>query len=182
MAERRLLVDHPGVQRGVGPSGNHSDREVRRGETPTISENTDPAVGEPDGLNATIVPLRVRGIADRPTPHFRHPRKAETLTAGLDAPDGAAPIARITGRRRAKVAGRVRSIRVQSWSRIPTLELTIVDTAGDTLIAVFIERRQTAGTNPRTHLSVEAVIASGSGVLSMLNPNYEILVGAPIRE
>jgi hypothetical protein len=50
MAERGQLADHPGVQRGVGLSGNHSDRAVRRAETPTISGNTDPAVGEPDEL------------------------------------------------------------------------------------------------------------------------------------
>jgi hypothetical protein len=155
---------------------------MRRGETPAISGNTDPAVGEVDDLNATIIPLPVRSPADRPTPHFRYPRRAETVTGGPDAPDGAAPVARITGRRPAKVAGRVRSIQVESWSRIPTLELTIIDTAGDTLIVAFIGRRQSAGTNPITHLAVEATVASGSGGLSVLNPNNEVHAGAPITE
>jgi hypothetical protein len=100
-------------------------------------------------------------------------------TGDLDTPDGAVPIARITPRRQAKVAGRVRSIQVQLWSRIPTLELTVIDTAGDTLIVVFLGRRQIAGIRPGTHVSVEAMVASRSDGLSMLNPIYEILPDTP---
>ena len=97
----------------------------------------------------------------------------------LDASEGAVPIARITPRQQAKVAGRVRSIQVQRWSRIPTLELTIIDTAGDTLVVVFLGRRQIAGIQPGTDVSVEAMVASRSGRLSMLNPIYEILPDGP---
>ena len=110
-----------------------------------------------------------------PFPRLRHPHRVEKRNADLDAPEGAVPIARITPRRQAKVAGRVRSIQVQRWSRIPTLELTIIDTAGDTLMVVFLGRRQIAGIQPGTDVSVEAMVASRSGGLSMLNPIYEIL-------
>ena len=77
------------------------------------------------------------------------------------------------------MAGRVQSIQVQLWSKIPTLEWTIIDTAGDTLIAVFLGRRQIAGVQPGTDVSVEATVASRSGGLSMLNPIYEILPDTP---
>lgn len=101
-------------------------------------------------------------------------------TADLDPPEGAVPIARITPRQQAKVAGRVRSIQVKLWSRIPTLEWTIIDTAGDTLIVLFLGRRQIAGIRPGTDVSVEATVASRPDGLSMLNPIYEILPGPPI--
>ena len=114
-----------------------------------------------------------------PPPTCDIPARAETRTADLDAPEGAVPIARITPRQQAKVAGRVRSIQVQLRSGIPTLELTIIDTAGDTLIVVFLGRRQIAGIQPGTDVSVEAMVASRSGGLSMLNPIYEILPDAP---
>jgi hypothetical protein len=92
------------------------------------------------------------------------------------------PIGRITPRQQAKVAGRVRSIQVQRWTGIPTLELTVIDAAGDILTVVFLGRRQIAGIQPGAHLSVEAMVASRSGGLSMLNPNYEILAGIPPAE
>ncbi len=145
-----------------------------------ISAKADPAAGDLHDCDATIVPFRVRGAPDRPAPHLRHHRRVEMRTADLDAPEGAVPIARIAPRQQAKVAGRVGSIQVQLWSRIPTLELTIIDTAGDILIAVFLGRRQIAGIRPGTDVSVEAVVASRSGGLSMLNPLYEILPDPPI--
>ena len=79
------------------------------------------------------------------------------------------------------MAGRVRSIQAQPWSGIPTLELTIIDPAGDTLVVVFLGRRRIAGLQPGTDVSalIEAMVASRSGGLSMLNPIYEILPDAP---
>jgi hypothetical protein len=150
-------------------------------EATAISAQTDPAVGELDHL-AAIVPLPVRGTPYRPTPDFRRPREAATRPADLEAPEGAVPIARITPRHQAKVAGRVGSIHFQPGTGIPILELTIIDTAGDTLFVVFLGRRQIAGIQSGTHLSVEAMVASRSGGLSMLNPIYEILAGVPTAE
>jgi hypothetical protein len=177
MAERRSLAEYAG-RRQVGRSGKNSDPEMGGGEATAISAKTDPAVGEVDDFDATIVPLPVRGAPARPGPHLRHPRRVEKRIADPDAPEGAVPIARISPRRQAKVEGRVRSIQVQRSSRIPTLELTIIDSAGDTLIVVFLGRRHIAGIQPGTDLCVEAMVASRSGGLSMLNPIYEILAGA----
>jgi hypothetical protein len=178
MAELRPLAEQA-RRREVGRSGKNSDPERRRGEATTTSAKTDPAAGELDDFDATIVPLPARGAPDRRTPHPRYPHRAEMPPGDLDASEGAVPIARITPRQQAKVAGRVRSIQVQRWSRIPTLELTIIDTAGDTLVVVFLGRRQIAGIQPGTDVSVEAMVASRSGRLSMLNPIYEILPDGP---
>ena len=163
----------------MGRSGKNSDPETRHGEATATSAETDPAVGALDDVGATIVPLRVRGAPGRPAPRLPRPRRAEMRTADPDVPERAGPIARIAPRQQAKVAGRVRSIQVQLRSRIPTLEWTIIDTAGDTLMVVFLGRRQIAGIQPGTDVCVEATVAACSGGLSMLNPIYEILPPAP---
>jgi hypothetical protein len=140
------------------------------------------AGGEPDHVNATIIPFPVRATADRGIPHLRHPRPAEKPTTGLDAPAGAAPIKTIVPRQRAKVAGRVRSIQVQPRSEIPILELTIVANTGGSLVAVFFGRRRIAGVQPGARLSVEGMVGARAGRLSMLNPIYEILAPAPTAD
>jgi hypothetical protein len=140
------------------------------------------AVGELDDGNATIIPFRVRGAPARRTPNLRHPRLAEKPTADLDAPAGSVPISPIIPRQRAKVAGRVRSTQVQPRSGIPTLELTIIANAGDRLVVVFFGRRRIAGVQPGARVSVEGMVGSRSGRLSVLNPAYEIVARAPIAD
>jgi hypothetical protein len=140
------------------------------------------AVGQLDHVNATIIPFRVRATPAARTPRPRHPRTPEPRTAELAAPTGVSPIAQITPRQQAKVAGRVRSMQVQPSSGIPTLELTIIDTAGKTLTVVFLGRRQIAGVQPGALLSVEGMVGARAGRLTMLNPIYEMLAGAPTIE
>jgi hypothetical protein len=94
------------------------------------------------------VPFRARCAPDRPIPHIRHLRRADRRTADLDAPEGGVPIGRITPRQQTKVAGRVESIRVQRWTGVPTPDLTIIDTANDTFIVVFLGRNQIAEIQP----------------------------------
>ena len=62
-------------------------------------------------------------------------------------PEGASPIASTTYRQRARVAGRVRSVRVQPWSGVATLECQVVDPTGGILV-VFLGRKQVAGIAP----------------------------------
>ncbi len=112
------------------------------------------AVGGLDHGNSTIIPFRVRRKPARRTSHFRHPRSAEQPTADLDARAEAVPIAPIIPRQRAKVAGRVRSIQVQPRYGIPTLELTIIPNAGDSLVVVFFGRRRIAGVQPGARVCV----------------------------
>ena len=140
------------------------------------------AVGELDDVNATIIPFRVRGTPAQPTPHLQHLRPDERLTGDLDARAGAVPIAPIIPRQRAKVAGQVRSTQVQPRSGIPTLELTIIASVGDTLGVVFFGRRRIAGVQPGARVCVEGMVSSRSGRLSMLNPVFEIVARAPTAD
>ena len=87
---------------------------------------------------------------------------------------GTTPIGEVTHRGRAKVAGRLKTVRVQSWSGVPAFECTVVDGSG-ALTLVFLGRRAIPGLNPGTKLIAEGTIGSYQGRLAMLNPNYELL-------
>jgi amino acid transporter len=94
--------------------------------------------------------------------------------AGLRLPPDRIPIAELTFRQRAKVAGRVYSVRVQPWSGIAVLELNLVDDTG-ALTVVFLGRRHLSGVSTGSRLIVEGVIGEHHGTMAMLNPAYEIL-------
>jgi hypothetical protein len=109
-------------------------------------------------------------------------REARTLTAVADAPivaaqevpEGVTPIAEVTHRQRVRVAGRIRSQRVQPWSGVATLECVIVDGTGG-LNVVFLGRKHVPGLAPGVRLVVEGMVGEHGGRLAILNPLYRIL-------
>ncbi|HYT39347.1 MAG TPA: OB-fold nucleic acid binding domain-containing protein, partial [Acidimicrobiia bacterium] len=87
---------------------------------------------------------------------------------------GTVPIADAEWRHRARVAGRVRSVRVQPWAGVPTLECTLVDdTAG--IAVVFLGRREVAGVSPGRRMVIEGMVGDHNGRIAMLNPEYRLL-------
>jgi hypothetical protein len=94
--------------------------------------------------------------------------------AALPRHDGTVPVAEVAWRHRSRVTGRVRSIRVQPWGGVPTLECTLVDdTAG--LLVIFLGRRAIAGIVPGRHMIVDGMVGAHHGSLAMLNPDYQLL-------
>jgi hypothetical protein len=87
---------------------------------------------------------------------------------------GTVPVAEVEWRSRAKVAGRVRSLRVQPWAGVPTLEGTLVDDTGG-ISVVFLGRRHVAGIRPGTRMVVEGMVGDHAGRLAILNPDYRLL-------
>jgi RecG-like helicase len=88
--------------------------------------------------------------------------------------DTAIPIATVAYRQRVRVAGRVRSLRIQPWQGAATLECTVMDeTAG--LLVIFLGRRRVAGVDVGTELVVEGMVGAHRGRLAMLNPDYWLL-------
>lgn len=103
--------------------------------------------------------------ADRPDP--------VALDSALPRPsDGAIAIGDTRWRQRARVSGRVRSVRVQPWSGVASLECTLRDATGG-LVLVFLGRREVAGMRPGVHLQAEGMIGEHNGRLAILNPDYE---------
>ena len=86
---------------------------------------------------------------------------------------GTTPIGETYWRQRARVSGRVRSVRVQPWSGVATLECTLRDTTGG-LLLVFLGRREVAGIRPGVHMTAEGMIGEHGGRLAILNPVYEL--------
>jgi RecG-like helicase len=87
------------------------------------------------------------------------------------------PIADVRWRERARVKGRVRSLRVQPWAGTPTVECVVIDQTGG-LIVVFLGRRWIAGIQPGTVLTVEGMIGEHNGRPAIINPDFELVPSA----
>lgn len=137
-------------------------------------------------VNATIIPfhlgggieMRSRAATDEDDLERMRSDSSSADTQEADLPEipGVTPIARLNWRDRANVAGRIRSVRVQPWSGVPTLECTIVDASHQQLLLVFLGRREIAGVRTGTIVSVEGRVGTHRGRLAMVNPSYQLLV------
>ena len=94
----------------------------------------------------------------------------------FEAPRGGAPISGVRHRQHVLVGGRVHAVRVQPWSGVATLEMTLVDRTGAITI-VFLGRRHLPGVGTGTRLVVQGVVGEHQGRLAILNPTYDILPG-----
>jgi RecG-like helicase len=84
------------------------------------------------------------------------------------------PIGAVRWRERAKIEGRVRTLRVQPLAGSSSLECVIEDDSGSMSI-VFFGRRRIAGIEVGTHLRAQGMAGEHHGRLAMLNPEYELL-------
>jgi amino acid transporter len=131
-----------------------------------------------DADESTRVPLsailsrgRVTEAAD-PVHDTPQPR-AEGASPGPDVP-GTTPIIEAKWRRRVRLAGHVRSIRVAPLHDAPTIELTLVDATGS-ISVIFLGRREIAGIRVGTRLVVEGTVGVHKTRLAILNPSYQLL-------
>ena len=75
---------------------------------------------------------------------------------------------------RARVAGRVHSVRVQPGAAASVLECTIEDETGQ-LVVIFQGRRLVTGIEPGARLVVEGMVGQRQRRFAMTNPSYTIL-------
>ena len=87
---------------------------------------------------------------------------------------GLSPIGDVRWREPVRVAGQVRSVRVQPRANVPTLECTVVDPSGG-ITVVFLGRRSVPGIGLGTRMIVEGRAGSHHGKLALLNPEYTLL-------
>jgi amino acid transporter len=142
-------------------------------------------------VNATIVPFLVAAdegrrrlhLSGRETPATQAAKGAAHKAPPREIPSmppvaGTVPIAHLRWREPARVAGRVRSLRVQPLAGVPTLETVLDDGSGQGLLVVFLGRRSVAGVRTGTRMIVEGMVGKHNGKLAIINPLYE-LVGTP---
>ena len=163
------------------------------------------AVAQLAHVNATVVPYQLtggwlsrrrewrRGPSDAdarangapPRPPARISSKAadrETARAAFDRAAfgdrgvGTTPISEAQWRNRVRVAGRVKSVRVQPRAGTSNLECVLADDTGR-LLLVFQGRRRIPGIQPGARLVVEGMVGDWARRQAILNPDYELIAG-----
>jgi len=137
-------------------------------------------------VNATIVPFVVApGIEQqmsldhliepsRPNRGSGPPRHAGQHEAWLTIPD-TTPISQLTWRTRTRVAGRVKTLRVQPWAQAQSLECVLIDNSGHAITLVFLGRRSISGIRSGSLLVAEGMVGKHRSKLAIINPTYELL-------
>jgi hypothetical protein len=114
------------------------------------------------------------GAAGPPVKAAAAPAPPRRAAAGPAIP-GTDPISSLQWRARARVGGKIKTLRVQTSTAVPTLECVLVDASGEAITLVFLGRRSIAGFHSGTRLVAEGRVAKHRGKLAMMNPVYEIL-------
>jgi len=138
---------------------------------------------------ATIVPFDVDRITSTSKPEAYHLRDVKPVAAVL-APKPSTPtdvepvshyteditsIGAIQWRKRARVQGRVTSIKTAPRGAAPTLQVEIWDESGGVSLQ-FLGRREIAGLEVGSQMRAEGMVGEEEGSMIILNPSYELLV------
>jgi hypothetical protein len=103
-------------------------------------------------------------------------RAAFDRAAFGDRGEGTTPISEAQWRNRVRVAGRVKSVRVQPRAGTSNLECVLADDTGR-LLLVFQGRRRIPGIQPGARLVVEGMVGDWARRQAILNPDYELIAG-----
>jgi RecG-like helicase len=86
----------------------------------------------------------------------------------------AKPIGAVRWRDVCTITGKVRSLRVQPWANVASLEAVVVDETGG-LVLVFLGRRTVAGLDLGRKVTATGRVGEHRGYLAILNPWFELL-------
>jgi hypothetical protein len=86
----------------------------------------------------------------------------------------ATPIGSIRWRQHTRIAGTIRSLRVQPWADVASLECLVIDDTGGVLL-VFLGRRAIAGIELGREIVAEGAVGAHRGYLAILNPVIELI-------
>ncbi len=133
------------------------------------------SAGEP---GAALVEARPRAAAKAAAREAERDtaRGAFNRAAFGDRGAGTTPISEAQWRHRVRVAGRVKSVRVQPRAGTSNLECVLADETGR-LLLVFQGRRRIPGIQPGARLVVEGMVGDWARRQAILNPDYELIAG-----
>jgi amino acid transporter len=138
-------------------------------------------------VNATIIPFHVapglketpaslESLLGEPAAKLEAAKRSPAQPiVGLPIPPEVQPISGLRWRSRAKVAGRVKTVRVQPLSGVSALECVLVDGSGEAITLVFLGRRSISGLRSGSALIAEGMVGKHRGRLAMINPAFELL-------
>ncbi len=162
------------------------------------------AVGQLAHVNATVVPYQLTGgwlskrrewgrkvdtslapgsgyrASDRAADREAAERASFERAAFGERRRGTIPISEAQWRNRVRVAGRVKSVRVQPRAGTSNLECVLADDSGKILL-VFQGRRRIPGIQPGARLVVEGMVGDWARRQAILNPDYELIAGPEAR-
>jgi len=138
---------------------------------------------------ATIVPFDVDRITSTPKLEAYHLRDVKPVAAAVvpkpSRPTDVEPVSHYTEnitsigaiqwRKRARVQGRVTSIKTAPRGAAPTLQVEIWDESGGVSLQ-FLGRREIAGLEVGSQMRAEGMVGEEEGSMVILNPSYELLV------
>jgi hypothetical protein len=101
--------------------------------------------------------------------------EAEELQKATDE-EGATPIRSCASRRRACVAGTLRTVTLRPRGGAPALEAELYD-GSDVIDLVWLGRRRIAGIEPGRLVRAEGLVSLRDGRKVMFNPRYELRGG-----
>ena len=142
---------------------------------------------------ATIIPFDVARLLDEGplNIHGNHEAEVKTSTVAMAEPtkrmvppanfepvshysEKVIKIGEVVWRKRAQVQGRVTAIRTSPSNEAPILEVEMWDETGGITLQ-FLGRRELAGLDVGAQLRAEGMVGEIDGLLTILNPNYELL-------
>jgi hypothetical protein len=153
------------VQRSRLPNSNDADRGADASITDTAGVDVEGRSGVDRG-GRKDAPKRPSAVSEADDALAR---RAGTTT----------PISSVQARQRVKVAGRVKSVRVQPRAGTSNLECVLSDGTGG-LLLVFQGRPKIAGIEPGARLVAEGMVGAWGRRPAMLNPSFELVAGAPM--
>lgn len=83
------------------------------------------------------------------------------------------PIAEAPLRRRCRVSGRIRSVRIRPGVQVPVFEIVVDDGTGR-MVGAFWGRRSIPGVEPGTVIEIEGTPRIHEGEVAMANPLYTL--------
>ncbi len=116
-------------------------------------------------------------ITEKPKPSVAKPTKEiiRQVEPVSHYEENVTPIGEIEWRKRAHVQGQVTSIKTAPSGGAPLLEVEVWDQTGGVTLH-FLGRREIAGLEVGSKLRAEGMVGEEEGVLTILNPSYELLV------
>jgi amino acid transporter len=140
-------------------------------------------IGQLEHANATVVPFKLgkRYLDGRRRSSGKESPPGDGAVAAARLLSGQAgrttPIGEVKYRQRARVAGQVKSIKVQPSAVSPSLCCRLADSTGG-LTLVFQGRRKVAGIDLGVRLVAEGMVGEQGERLAIFNPVYEIIATA----
>lgn len=134
------------------------DRITSGSQIELLPKTTSPS--DQSAAKVALKPVKEFVAAEAPVGHY-----AENMT----------PIGEIKWRQRAHIQGQVTAIKSAPSGSAPLLQVEVWDSTGGVTLH-FLGRREIAGLEVGVQIRAEGMVGEEEGVLTILNPSYELLV------